>query len=83
MREVTREVLAGDVKDKDQNLHVFKNVLSLTLKILLHEHILTSTVPKTQHQVAQKSDSALVHINCESDAVGVSRKVIRKYNRPH
>jgi len=81
--EVSRKVFASYVKDKDQNLHVFKYVLSLTLKVLLHEHILASTVPETQHQIAQESDPAFVNIYCESDAVGVSCEVVRKDNRSH
>jgi hypothetical protein len=74
VREIASKILAGYVKDKDQNLHVFKNVLSLTLKVLLHEHILTSTVPKTQDQVASDFDPALIDRNCEIDAIGVSTR---------
>lgn len=43
---VALKVFAGNVKDIDQNLHVLKNVLTLRQEELLHEKILTTTIPK-------------------------------------
>mgnify|MGYP006952534070 CR=1 FL=1 len=43
------KIFTGNIEYIDQHLYVFENVLSLTLEKLLHEKILTSTIPYGQH----------------------------------
>lgn len=50
------EVLAGNVKDIDEHLHVLEDIFSLRLEILLHEQILSTTVPQREDKIAQESD---------------------------
>jgi len=43
------EIFARNIKYVNENFHVLEDVLSLTLKELLHEEILTSAIPKGQN----------------------------------
>ena len=76
-------VFGGHIEHVNQNLNVLENVVSLALEELLHKGILSSAVPKTQHQVAQEPDARFGYVNRKGDPVGVSRQVVRKNNGPH
>ena len=46
---MTIEFLACNIKDIDQNLDILEDVVLLTLEELLHEKVLTTAIPETQH----------------------------------
>ena len=52
MGQISWEVLRCDVKDENENLYVLENMISLRLKILLHKHVLTTTVPQWKNEIA-------------------------------
>lgn len=78
MIQITDKLFGGDIKDKDQHLNILENVLPLRLEVLLHEHVLTTAVPESQYQISQKSHSVLVHIDSESDSVGITSQIVRE-----
>ena len=77
------EVLARDIEYIDKYLNVLEDVLSLTLEELLHEEVLTSTIPKRENQVAQKPDARFGDVDGESDSIGITSQIIGKDDRSH
>lgn len=80
MSKVACEVLGGHIEHENQHFDILEDVLALSLEILLHEHILTTAVPKGEYQVAQEAYTMLVHIYGESDTVGVTGQVVCENN---
>ncbi len=83
MGQVTSKVFGCNVEHENKHLNVFENVFALSLEVLLHEHILTTAVPKRKHKVPQKSNTMLIDIDCESYAICVSCEVVSENDRPH
>lgn len=77
------EVLARDVEYIDKHLDILEDVLPLALEELLHEEILTTAIPKREHQVAQKPDARFGHVDGESDSVSISSKIVGEDDRSH
>ena len=51
--KVDLELLRRDIEDEDQHSYILEDVVSLRLKVLLHEAILTTTIPQGEHKVAK------------------------------
>ncbi len=51
------------VEDIDQHLNITEYVVPLCSEIVLHERLLTTTIPQIQHQIAQESDIRLLDID--------------------
>jgi len=81
--EVDLELLRGDVEDEDEHADVLEDVIALRLKVLLHEAILTTTIPQGEHEVAKESHSLLVDIHSECDLVGISGQVVGENDTSH
>jgi hypothetical protein len=81
--DVTVNILRGNVKDKDEHLNVLENVFTLGLEVLLHKHVLTTTVPKGEHKVSEETDSMLVYVDCKSNAIGVARQIVGEDDTSH
>ena len=78
--EVDLELLRRHIKDKNEHADVLEDVVSLRLKVLFHEPVLTATIPQRQDQVAKEAHPLLVHIDSEGYFVGVTRQVVRENN---
>ena len=76
MLEVDLELFRGDIEYENENTDVLEDVVSLTLKVLLHEAVLTTTIPQGENEVAKEADSLLIHIHSESDLVSVTSQVV-------
>ena len=70
------EILARHIEDVDEHFHVFEDVLSLALEELLHEEVLTSTIPEGQHQVAEEPNARFGDVDCEGDSVCITSQVV-------
>lgn len=81
--EVDLELLGCDIEDKNEHSHVLEDMVTLRLKVLLHEAVLTTTIPKREHKIAQEAHSLLVDVYCECYFVSVSRQVVGENDRPH
>lgn len=80
---MTFELFARHLENIDQDLHVFEDVLSLTLEELLHEHVLTTAIPEGKNEVSKESDARLGYVDSEGDSVSVTSKVVRENDRSH
>lgn len=80
MGKVASEVLGRHIEHENQHFDILEDVLALSLEILFHEHILTTAVPEGEYQVAQEADTMLVHIDGESDTIGVTSQIVCENN---
>ena len=49
--EVNLELFRSDIENKNEHSHVLKDVISLRLKVLLHEAVLTTAIPEWEYEV--------------------------------
>ena len=61
--EVLLELPGLHVKDIDEDLHVAEDVVPLRGEVVLHEGLLTPTVPEVEDQIAQEPHVRVLHVN--------------------
>ncbi len=49
--KVNLELFRSDIENKDEHSYVLKDVISLRLKVLLHEAVLTTAIPEREYEV--------------------------------
>ncbi len=64
-------------------LHVSKDVFSLRSEIILHESLLTTTVPQVQGQVAEEPDVRVLHVDGGAQPSRVAGDVVGEDDGPH
>ena len=73
---ITFELLAHYIKDVNKYSDILKNVLSLGFKVLLDEHILTSTIPQMQYQITKESNPSLGDVMGECNSLGIVCQIV-------
>jgi len=46
MFKIIDKFFASDVENEYKHLNILKNVLALSLEVLLHKHVLATTIPQ-------------------------------------
>lgn len=72
-----------NVEHVDEHLDVPEDALSLRLKVVLHERLLTAAVPQIEHQIAEKPNVTVLHIDGSAQSPGVSSDVVGEDDRSH
>ena len=76
MLQVHLELFRGDIEDEDQHAHVLEDMVSLRLEVLLHEAILAAAIPQAEDEVAEETNSLLVHVDGEGDLVRITGQLV-------
>ena len=64
-------------------LNISEDIVSLWSKIVLHESLLTSTIPQVEYKIAKQPHMGVLNINGGSQSPGVSGYEVGKDDGPH